>query len=187
MVSSSSPWQTLEELHDAIRANPGSLKASGTAKGGIWDLARAGWMQTLGLPESATVWVPSTGAATGLQELVAGGVDIVTASLPEGATLIDAGRVRPLAIMAEQRDPMFPDVPPSRKRVSIGPWEPGGESWSRQRPLMMSSPYWRKPLAKVVASDEYVEFMQNNGFGVVYRTARPSPNLWPSRTLCLAS
>mgnify|MGYP001034323770 FL=1 len=172
MVSSTSPWQTLEELHDAIRANPGSLKASGTAKGGIWDLARAGWMQTLGLPESAVAWVPSTGAATGLQELVAGGVDIVTASLPEGATLIDAGRVRPLAIMSDQRDPLFPDVPTLKDKGldwALGAWR--GIMVPAKTPDDIVA-ILEEALAKVVASDEYVEFMQNNGFGVVYRDSK---------------
>ncbi len=172
MVSSTSPWQTLEELHDAIRANPGSLKASGTAKGGIWDLARAGWMQTLGLPESAVAWVPSTGAATGLQELVAGGVDIVTASLPEGATLIDAGRVRPLAIMSDQRDPLFPDVPTLKDKGldwALGAWR--GIMVPAKTPDDIVA-ILEEALAKVVASDEYVEFMRNNGFGVVYRDSK---------------
>ena len=44
-------------------------------------------------------WVPSNGAAPAMQDLVAGGVDIVTCSLPEARALIDAGKAKPLAVM----------------------------------------------------------------------------------------
>jgi tripartite-type tricarboxylate transporter receptor subunit TctC len=43
-----------------------------------------------------------------MQDLAAGGVDIVTCSVPEARAMIDAGRARSLAIMAPQRNPMFP-------------------------------------------------------------------------------
>ena len=62
----------------AIKANPGKLKASGTGQGGIWHLAIAGLLQDLKIdPQTAIPWVPSNGAAPGLQDLVAGGVEIV--------------------------------------------------------------------------------------------------------------
>ena len=76
-VAQDAPWKNLKELLDYVKANPGKAKASGTAKGGIWDLARAGLLKTAGIPVDAMPWVPSTGAATGLQELVAGGVTLL--------------------------------------------------------------------------------------------------------------
>ena len=42
-VNASSPYKTVKELADAIKASPpGKLKASGTGQGGIWHLALAG-------------------------------------------------------------------------------------------------------------------------------------------------
>ena len=49
-VSSASPYKTVKELADAIKAAPaGKFKASGTGQGGIWHLALVGWMQAMGL------------------------------------------------------------------------------------------------------------------------------------------
>src|SRR4029077_21191578 len=63
-VSSSSPYKTVKELADAIKAAPaGKLKASGTGQGGIWHLALVGWLQAMGLPANQVAWVPSNGAA----------------------------------------------------------------------------------------------------------------------------
>ena len=47
-------------------------------------------------------WVPNQGAGPSMQDLVAGGVDFVTASLPEGRALIDAGKARALAQMDDE-------------------------------------------------------------------------------------
>ena len=46
-----------------------------------------------------------------MNDLVAGGVDFVTASLPEGRALIDAGNARALAKMDSTRLSLYPDVP----------------------------------------------------------------------------
>ena len=49
-VNSSSPYKTVKELADAIKAAPaGKLKASGTGQGGIWHLALVGWLKAMGL------------------------------------------------------------------------------------------------------------------------------------------
>lgn len=124
-VRADAPWNTLEELVAAIKANPGSLKASGTARGGIWDLARVGFLKTIGEPASALPWVPSQGSAPALQELLAEGVDVVTASLSEVDALRQAGQVKTLGVMSEERLERFPDVPTLKEQGydwSIGGW-----------------------------------------------------------------
>jgi tripartite-type tricarboxylate transporter receptor subunit TctC len=97
-VKSDSPYKTAKELSDAIKAAPpGKFKASGTGQGGIWHLALVGWMQALGPPPNQVAWVPSNGAAPAMQDLAAGGIDVVTCSVPEARAMIDAGRAKSLA------------------------------------------------------------------------------------------
>ena len=43
----SSKFTKLSDLVDAIKANPGKLKASGTGQGGSWHLAMAGMLHSL--------------------------------------------------------------------------------------------------------------------------------------------
>lgn len=168
-VAANSEWRTLKDLLDYVKANPGKLKASGTGKGGVWDIARAGMLKASGIPVDAMPWVPSTGAATGLQELVAGGVQVVTASLVEGRPLIEAGKVRPLAHMADTRDPVFRDVP-TLKELGIN-WTMG--AWRGIALPKNTSPetvdVLEKALDKVVKSPEFGTFMKDNGFGVLYK------------------
>ena len=168
-VRADAPWKTIGELTEHIRANPGRLKASGTGPGGIWDVARAGWLKAIGLPHTAVPWVPSQGAAPALQEIVAGGIDICTCSLPEAASLIEAGKVKPLAIMAEQRDPRFPNVPTLKETGAdwvIGAWR--GITVPKGTPPEVVARL-EQAVAKGVKSAEFVDFMKNRGFGILYK------------------
>jgi tripartite-type tricarboxylate transporter receptor subunit TctC len=170
-VAANSEWKTLKQLLDYVKANPGKAKASGTGKGGIWDLARAGMLKTTGTPIDAMPWVPSTGAATGLQELVAGGVQVVTASLVEGRPLIEAGKVRPLAHMADKRDPAFPDVPTLKElgiNWTMGAWR--GIALPKGTSAEIVAVY-EKALGKVVQSKEFIDFMNKGPFGILYKPA----------------
>ena len=168
-VAATSEWRTLKQLLDYVKANPGKAKASGTGRGGIWDLARAGMLKAAGIPIDAMPWVPSTGAATGLQELAAGGVQVVTASLVEGRPLIDAGKVRPLAHMADKRDPAFPDVP-TLKELGID-WTMG--AWRGIALPKGASPeivaVLEKALDKIVRSKEFTDFMNAAPFGILWK------------------
>src|SRR5439155_19092635 len=93
-VRTDAPWRTLRDLEQAIRQAPGGLRASGTATAGIWHLALAGWLSTVGLRPTDVTWVSIAGSAPSLQELLAGGVDLVSCSLPEAQALLSAGRIR---------------------------------------------------------------------------------------------
>ena len=123
-VRADAPFDSLPDLITAIKAAPGDLQASGTARGGIWDLARIGFLNAAGLADADMPWVPSQGAAPALQELIAGGVDVVTASLSEVDALRQAGEVKTLGVMAETRLAEFEGVP-TLKEQGIE-WELGG-------------------------------------------------------------
>lgn len=123
-VRADAPYQSLQDLLDAIRANPGNLKASGTARGAIWDLARIGFLNAAGLKDSDLPWVPSQGASPAMQELISGGVDVVTASMSEVDALRQAGQVKTLAVMSDERLAKFPDVP-TLKELGID-WQSSG-------------------------------------------------------------
>ena len=123
-VRADAPYKNANELVAAIKANPGKFKASGTGQGGIWHLAIAGMLKDLGVDPAAVPWVPSNGAAPGLQDLVAGGVEIVPCSLPEARSLIDAGKVKSLAIMADAPAALYPNVP-TLKGATGSDWKIG--------------------------------------------------------------
>lgn len=165
-VRTDSPWKTYEDLVAYVKENPGKLKDSGTGQGGIWHLGMAGWLKAIGLAPDAIRWIPSRGAAPALQDLMAGGIDMSTCSLPEAATLIDAGRVRPLAIMADERDPKFPDVPTLKEKGAdwtCAAWRGIAAPKGTSREIVA---VLEKAVAKVHKSPDFLKFMKNRGYGV---------------------
>jgi tripartite-type tricarboxylate transporter receptor subunit TctC len=167
-VKADSPYKNVKELADAIKAAPlGKLKASGTGQGGIWHLALVGWLQSLGLQPNHVAWVPSNGAAPAMQDLAAGGLDIVPCSLPEARPMIDAGRAKSLAILAPERNPQFPNVPTLDEQMgphkSVGVWR--GIAGPKGLPADIQAKLGAA-LKEVYDSKEYNEFMTGRGFGV---------------------
>src|ERR1044072_1430130 len=110
-VRADSPFKTVKELFAHIKANPNKVVASGSGQGGSWHLTLAGLMQGAGASPLSIRWVPSTGAATALTDLAAGGVEFVSTSMPEAEALLKAGRLRSLVFMSGKRAANFPDVP----------------------------------------------------------------------------
>ena len=167
-VSSTSPYKTVKELADGIKAAPpGKLKASGTGQGGIWHLALVGWLTAMGLKPDHVAWVPSNGAAPAMQDLAAGGLDVVTCSLPEARAIIEAGKARSLAVMAGERNPAFKDVPTLKEAMGIdyttGAWR--GFAGPKGLPADIAGAM-TAALKKVNEAAEFREFMANRGFGV---------------------
>ena len=168
-VRADAPYKTVKDLVDAIKAEPGKHKASGTGQGGIWHLALAGMLKDLKVDPAAAPWVPSNGAAPGLQDMVAGGVDIVPCSIPEARSLIDAGKVRSLAIMDSASPGLYPALPTLKSQT--------GSDWKMAAWRGMAAPKGLPKdveatlvaaIKKVYDSKEYHDFMASRGFGVTY-------------------
>ena len=172
-VSATSEYKDMKSLMEAIKANPGKLKASGTGQGGIWHIAIAGLVNKAGLPPNSVPFVPSNGSAPAMLELVAGGIDIVPTSLPEARSMIDAGKAKPLAIMSKERSPMYPDVPTLKETTgnewTVGVWR--GIAGPKGLPDDVTAKL-EAALKKVNESKEFRDFMSKRGFGVAYANSK---------------
>lgn len=168
-VRADAPYKSVKELLAAVKANPGKFKASGTGQGGIWHLALAGMLKDQGIDPAAVAWVPSQGAAPGLRDLVAGGIEFVTCSIPEARALIDAGKVKLLAIMDANPPALYPNLPTLKKDLGSN-WEtaawrviagPKGLPANVQARLV-------EALKKVHDSKDFRDFMAQRGFGMIW-------------------
>lgn len=169
-VAANSDYQTVNELLEAIEEAPaGTFSATGSGQGSSWHVAIAGMLDAAGIDPSKVTWVPSDGAASGLQDLMAGGTDIVPSSLVEARGLIEAGRVKSLAYMSPERSQLFSDVPTLEEETGLdwtfGAWRgivaPNSLADDVRERLITA-------LGAVYESDEYQEFMSAQGFGARY-------------------
>lgn len=169
-VKKDAPWADLPAFLEHVKANPGKVQMSGTASGGAWDLARSGLLLAADIPVGAIRWVPTQGAAPSLVQLMGGHIQAVCCSVPEAAPQVEAGELRALAVMANERLAEYPDLATVRE-MGVD-WEAVG--W-RGLLLPKETPdevvtILAQAVAEIVASDAYKEFMKKNGFGVVVKS-----------------
>ncbi len=168
-VRQDSPIKTGKDLLEAAKKDPGKMKASGTGQGGIWHLGMARWLVDNKLPGDAIGWVPTQGAAPGLQDLLAGGIQVVSCSLPEARALIEADKVRPLILLSAKSDNLFPKVPlyesADGKKWNAGAWR--GIAGPKGMPKDVADKY-AAALKKIFEGKTYQEFLASRGFGALY-------------------
>ncbi|MGW8179385.1 MAG: tripartite tricarboxylate transporter substrate-binding protein, partial [bacterium] len=137
-------------------------------------LALVGWLSAMKLDVDAIRWIPMNGAGPSLQELLSGGLDLVCCSLPEAGTLLEAGEVRCLGVMSEERVEGHEEVPTFREYGadwSIGGWR--GIGLPKNTPQAIVDQV-AQALERVVTGDTKVGnatfpgLMRLQGFNVTY-------------------
>ena len=110
VVHPSVPARTLAELIAYAKANPGRLSYGSAGAGTLTNLAGELLKQLIGAPD--IVHIPYKGSAPGLTDLASGHIPMMTPNI--GGPLNDfhrAGKVRILAVAAEERLRAAPDIP----------------------------------------------------------------------------
>lgn len=169
-VKADGPYKDIKTLADAIKAAPaGKIKASGTGQGGIWHIGLIGWLQAMGLKFDHVAWVPSNGSAPAMQDLAAGGLDIVCCSAPEGRALAEAGKTKTIVLMSADRNPVFPNVPTLKEAMGIdytaGAWR--GLAAPKNLPANVTAALV-KAIDESFKSKEFNDFAESRGFGKLY-------------------
>jgi tripartite-type tricarboxylate transporter receptor subunit TctC len=173
-VRADAPYKNLPAALDAIKAEPKRWKIScGGGCAGSWHLPMAGLFLEWGIPVQDVTMIPSRGAAAGLQELVAGGVEFIPCSLPEAGPLIDAGKVKALVVMGPERLQAFPSVPTVKeltgKVFEGGAWRGIGGPKGLPADVVTRM---EAALKQIYESAEFQKAMTERGFGLQWRDAR---------------
>ncbi|WP_051660846.1 tripartite tricarboxylate transporter substrate binding protein [Bosea sp. 117] len=168
LVGQNSTFKDLKTALDAIKADPSKFKVhcSGGC-GSVWDIPVAGMMLDYGIDVAKVNWIPGQGAATGLTELAAGGVDFQTASLPEAAALMGAGRVRALGVLSPEPVAGFESVPTTKQAIGVsidgGTWRALGGPANMPAEATKA---WEAAMSQAVQSAAFREAMAKAKFGV---------------------
>lgn len=108
VVRSDSQLQSVPQLVTEARKTPGKLTFGSAGDGTPHHLAAV-------LFETGAhvklLHVPYKGGAPAMSDLLAGTVDMVFAGLPEAMPHIKSGRLKPLALLADKRSHIAPDIP----------------------------------------------------------------------------
>lgn len=108
LVSRATPVRTPSELVAYARSRPGELNYASTGIGSSSHLDAEVFASETGIK---LVHVPYRGSGQTVAALTANEVQVLFASLTAAQGSIQTGKVRALAILAQHRSPLLPDVP----------------------------------------------------------------------------
>jgi tripartite-type tricarboxylate transporter receptor subunit TctC len=108
LVRSDAPWKTLKEFLDYAKKNPGMITVGNSGAGGGVHLVALAFEKAAGVKFNH---IPFSGGGPSVTALLGGHVNAVSVSPPEGVSHVQAGKLGIIALFAEERLNMFPDIP----------------------------------------------------------------------------
>ncbi|WP_104203266.1 Bug family tripartite tricarboxylate transporter substrate binding protein [Billgrantia saliphila] len=174
LVDDESPYETLEQLLDAMIEDPGAVAMAGSSGAGGWDHIRALLLtKAAGMPAEQMVnvrWVQFDGGGPAVTQMMGGHVDMVSTDLGEIAGFIESGDVRVLAVLSDEPLPEpFAELPTAVSQgydVTGYNWRgfyTGGEVSDDDYASMVET------LETLYQSDEWKETAQQNGLVPLWR------------------
>lgn len=103
LVRTDSPYQTINELFAAIKANPGLSVGGGSATGSMDHIAIAGAAAEAGVQASSVNYVAFSGGGEAMIALIGNHVEATVTGAGEASAQLAGGRMRALAVSAPER------------------------------------------------------------------------------------
>jgi tripartite-type tricarboxylate transporter receptor subunit TctC len=134
VANKESPFNNLSELAAYAKANPGKVAYGTPGVGTIPHLAAELFQAQAGVKLNH---IPYKGAAQQIQDLIGGSTQLDSqSSLVVALPQLKADRIKPIAVLSENRSPLVPGVPTARESgfpgMVVAPWfglgAPGGTS-----------------------------------------------------------
>ncbi len=122
LVRSDSPWKSLSEFLDYAKKNPEMITVGNSGAGGGVHLIALAFEKTAGVKFNH---IPFAGGGPSVTALLGGHINAVSVSPPEGIEHVKAGKLKIIALFAEKRFELFPDVPTVKEQgidFTMGQW-----------------------------------------------------------------
>jgi tripartite-type tricarboxylate transporter receptor subunit TctC len=111
VVNPASPWTTMKEALAAVAKDPAAHPYGTSGSGGAAILQMARLFDAAGIDRAKIKALPQQGGAGILKALVDGTTSFAAQYLAEMRPLLDAQKIRPLAVSTQSRAPQLPQVP----------------------------------------------------------------------------
>jgi tripartite-type tricarboxylate transporter receptor subunit TctC len=107
-VRADSPFKTMKDFVDAIRAKPDKISVGGFSSAGFHQYVFYRLQQAAGFK---SIWVPFKGGSDAAVALLGGHIDVAVMTPSSGLSQLKSGEIRLIGISSGSRNEYFPDVP----------------------------------------------------------------------------
>ena len=108
LVNPEVPVDSIQELIDYAKGNPGKLNFGSSGNGSSHHLAGELFKSMAAVDMTH---IPYRGTAAAQVDLMAGEIQVLFDTLPAAMPHVKAGKVKPLGVSSTERDPALPDLP----------------------------------------------------------------------------
>ena len=115
-VKVDAPWKSFKELSDWVKAQPDQLVWSSVGPSGPSRYTAFDWFSQIGVDPTKTKMVITEGAADSMAKLAGGHVVVAIHSVAEAQAMVQAGKIRLLAVLSPTRIKYIPDVPTAEEQ-----------------------------------------------------------------------
>lgn len=165
VVNAQSPYNTLQDLIDDMKARHHELSYSSTGPATSLNLAAQTLLASAGLPSDAAVEIPYKGGGEATGAVLAGDVDFSCNNMASLLSNIKGGRIRALVTTSPTRLADLPDVPTAQELGHPRLQDVNG--WSAlYGPANMSDEliaYWEDQLQYLAGSESWQSTLQSAG------------------------
>lgn len=110
-INANLPWENLQDLVDAAKSNPGTIKGAMVTPGVIWGDSVIAFVEGIDCYEEIVLVPNPSGTAGCITAVVGGHADFLCVSAGEVLDYVTAGQLKIIAVTGDERNGMFPDIP----------------------------------------------------------------------------
>lgn len=125
VLPASSPFNTMKDVVEALKKDPGSVKWGGGSRGSTEHIAASQIAQAVGVPAAKINYVPFRGGGEAVAAILGGNVTVGGSGYSEFQQYIESGKMKAIAITAGQRVKGLDKIPTLKEQgidVEIGNW-----------------------------------------------------------------
>jgi tripartite-type tricarboxylate transporter receptor subunit TctC len=178
-VKADAPWKSFREFSDWVKANPGELVWSTVGPSGPSRYTAYDWFTQIGVDGTKTKMVITEGAADSMAKLAGGHVALAIHSVAEAQAMVQAGKIRLLAVLSPSRIKYIKDVPTAEeqgvmKGVRVQWWagvsfpagtpDPIVKKWEGAIAEMVKDPHFLAGAERISMNIDYLSGEQTRAF-----------------------
>ncbi len=166
IVKGDAPYNTLEEFVEYCKQNPGKVRNATSGAGSTMHVGSEVLAQAAGIEFN---YVPFDGSGPACTAVMGNHADVLVIGVLAAAAGVDSGDLKILAILGDERSPVYPDVPTAKEQgfdvnysTWVGLYAPKGVD-----PEIVS--VLEAAVKAGVEGKPYQDFTSNKGLTVKYR------------------
>nr|WP_244191401.1 tripartite tricarboxylate transporter substrate binding protein [Brevibacillus fortis] len=157
-VKADAPWKDFAEFSAWVRTNPEQLTWTSVGPAGFSAFGVAEWLDVIGADFSKTRMIVTKGASDSVPKVAGGHAILAVHTVGEIMPMLQAGKVKILAVSGDTRSPFLPDVPTAGEQgiqgLSVFWWT--GVSFAKGTPESVIRK-WEEAIAKMEKDPAFLQ------------------------------